>query len=268
MPGPVVVGVDGTADALRAVRWAAEHAGRHGIGLRLVHALEQPAGADRAAGLLRTAENIARDAVPGLPVTAVTDAAPAAELLVRESGDASLTSLGGRGHGGFTGRLIGVTALTLATRGHCPMVVMTGEPGPGPVVVGTDGSQTSDAALSFAFREAVVRGNDLLVVQSSVQDAPPPDVVAEQLECWRARHPDVKVSHEIVPDAPGRALLDRTTGAQLVIVGSRRRTGCRGLVLRATGQLLLHHAHCPVAVVRWDQDPEWTVSNVPVGGDQ
>ncbi|HEY1969498.1 MAG TPA: universal stress protein, partial [Pseudonocardia sp.] len=36
---PIVVGVDGSASAKRAALWAAEHAVRHKVGLRLVHAI-------------------------------------------------------------------------------------------------------------------------------------------------------------------------------------------------------------------------------------
>lgn len=268
MSGPVVVGVDGTVAALRAVRWAAEHARRHDAELRIAHAIERPGSDERVTRLLRTATGVAHTA--DLPVTTVTSRLSPAELLVRESSDASLLILGGHGHGGFTSRLIGATTLTVATRGHCPLVVMTGEPGPGPVVVGTDGTPTSDAALSFAFREAVVRETDLLIVQSSTEVPPRPDAVTAALRYWEARHPHVKVSHEIVPEVPGRALLDRTAGAQLVVVGSRNRLGYRGPILRATGQLLLHHAPCPVAVVRWDHHiaPLRTVSNVPPERDQ
>jgi nucleotide-binding universal stress UspA family protein len=257
--GPVVVGVDGTAAARRAVRWAAEYAGRHGNELRLVHAVERPYGQDRVARVLRMAEGVARETVTGLAVTVATGEMSPAELLIRESGHASLVVLDGPGHGGYSGQLIGDTTRRLAAQGRCPMVSMTGEPGQGPVVVGTDGTRTSDAAVAFAVHEAAVRGTDLLAVLGCPQTAaggePPGDAVetvAGWLVPWRARYPEVKISQEVVLDTPGRALLGRAVGAQLVVVGSRRRVGYRGLVLRATSQLLLHHAPCPVAVVRWD----------------
>ncbi|MPZ78948.1 MAG: universal stress protein [Actinophytocola sp.] len=257
---PVVVGVDETAAALRAVRWAATQAGRRGTGLRLVHAVGTDG--DGEAEALRAAE-----AVAGMPVTVATDVVSAAELLVRESAGASLVVLGTRGHGGFSGRMIGATVTTLAARGRCPMVVLGGtdEPAAGPVVVGVDGTQTSDAAVAFAFREAALRGTDLLAVHGWT----PPvsygtaalgydraddvaEVVAARLTGWRERYPEVPVTREVVPDTPGRVLLDRASGAQLVVVGSRRRVGYRGLVLRSTGQYLLDRAPCPVAVVRSD----------------
>ena len=58
----------------------------------------------------------------------------------------------------------------------------------------------------------------------------------------------------MVRDSPSRALLHFADTAQLVVVGSRGRGGFTGLVLGSTSQHLLHHAPCPVAVVRNDAD--------------
>lgn len=256
MPGPVVVGVDGTEETFRAVRWAAAHADRHGTGVRLVHAVEHhrdPAGVLRAA--------LAAVTAAGLPVTATIGDVSAAELLVRESAGASLVVLGTQGHGGFSGRLIGVAASTVAARGSCPMTVVGGaEPMAGPVVVGVDGTPTSDAAVDFALREASLRGTDLLAVHGLVDPVSAtvldPDraheLVAERLAHLVGRYPEVKVTQEEVRNKPGAALVEYGAGAQLVVVGSSRRIGKRGLVLRSTGQHLLYRAPCPIAVVRSD----------------
>lgn len=214
MQGPVVVGVDGTADALRAVRWAAVRAGLRDVGLRLVHA------SSSRDGVLRIARDVADETVGGLPVTVVTGELPPAELLVRESTGASLVVLGHRGHGGFSRLLIGATAVTVAVRARCPMVVMCGPDEPG---------------------SGVIRDRD------RVEEA-----MAELLAGHRAHYPDVKVVREVVADTPGRALLDRAASAQLAVVGSGRRIGYRGALLRSTSRYLLHHAPCPVAVVRRD----------------
>lgn len=258
MSRPVVVGVDGTVDALRAVRWAAGHAGLRDTGLRLVHAASSR---ERAEGVLRDARDVVAEVAAGLPVTVVIGEIPAAELLVRESAHASLVVLGGPGHGGFSGLLTGTTALTVAGHGRCPLVVMGGpeDAGNGPVVVGLDGTATSDAALDFALREASLRGTGLIAVHGLTTPGVKDTVldrdhahamIAERIATRQADHPDVKVVEEVVLDTPGRALLGHATSAQLAVVGSRRRLGHRGLLLRSTGQYLLHQAPCPVAVVR------------------
>ena len=66
----------------------------------------------------------------------------------------------------------------------------------------------------------------------------------------RAKYPEVHVVREVVRDSAAKALLRHSEHAQLVVVGSRGRGGFRGLVLGSTSQHLLHHATCPVAVVR------------------
>lgn len=259
MPRQVVVGVDGTADGLRAARWAAAHARLYGAGLRLVHAAPDHRRAER---VLRAAQNAVDGAVSGRPVT-VASSVPAAELLVHESADASLVVLGSRGHGGFTGLLTGPTAITVATRARCPMVVMGGvdEPGNGPVVVGVDGTWTSDAALDFALREASLLGTGLIAVHGLTAPVAgvgvlgrdrAEEVVAKRLSRRAACYPDVEVRQEVLAGTPGRVLLDLAATAQLVVVGSSRRTGYRGPLLRSTSQHLLHRAPCPVAVVRRD----------------
>src|SRR5207244_3050778 len=128
-----------------------------------------------------------REVAPGLDVTTELHCGPAGLVLRDGSPRAALLVLGSRGRGGFTGLLAGSVAVTLAAHGHCPIVVVRGgEPEPdGPVVVGVDGSATSDAAVALAFEEAAIRGCDLMAVHA-----------------W-ADHPVLDDPHpEADPDAP------------------------------------------------------------------
>jgi nucleotide-binding universal stress UspA family protein len=75
-------------------------------------------------------------------------------------------------------------------------------------------------------------------------------VLAERLAGWTQTYPDVPVRRLVVRDRPARALVQESGRAQLVVAGSRGRGGLRGMLLGSVSQALLHHAHCPVAVVR------------------
>ena len=58
------------------------------------------------------------------------------------------------------------------------------------------------------------------------------------------------VREEAVRDDPAVALTDESAGAELLVVGSHGRGGLDGIVRGSVSHTLLHHAHCPVAVVR------------------
>jgi len=288
----VVVGVDGSLSALRAVRWAAEEAVRRRLPLRLVHMYPPPAGlhggiVDPAVirnalltqgrrWLAEARAAVAEVSAEPRPVTVLSSAAVVPSL-VEESRDASLLVLGTRGLGGFTGLVIGSTAVLLGGRAHCPLVVVRGDddsvPAHGPVVVGVDGSPTSEAAVGFAFAEASLYGADLVAVHvwaDSLADTvllghpDAPDfepaqqrayeTLGESLAGWQEKYPDVHVTREVVRDHPSRVLLHHAENARLVVVGTRGRGGFRGLLLGSTSQHLLHHAPCPVAVVRTAAD--------------
>lgn len=281
---PVVVGVDGSGSALHAVRWAVDEAVRHNTGLRLVHAHEIPAGyppgfvdwhalhealaVQGKAWLARAREEVEKTA-PELAVEVVEVKAGAVPTLVRESSEAAVLVLGSRGLGGFTGLVVGSTTVELAKRAHCPVVVVRGADHSGPVVVGVDGTPVGEAAVAFAFAEASARGADLVAVHAwtdllletafaggaAALDFAPlaqqaEEVLGERLAGWQEKYPDVRIIRHVSRERASRALLRHAEGAGLLVVGSRGRGGFRGLLLGSTSQHLLHHAPCPVAVVR------------------
>ena len=286
---PVVVGVDGSESAMAAVRWAAAEARARGTSLRLVHAHEVPVGypegfvahhqlrdalAAQAATWLDEARTVAEETVPGLRVVAVVREAGPVPVLVAESSSAAQVVLGTRGLGGFTGLLVGSTAVELSGRAHCPVVVVRGEPDrSGPVVVGVDGTPVGEAAIAHAFAAASAYGTglvavhtwtDLLVETAFAGGAAALDFsplaqtaeaeLGERLAGWREKYPDVPVTRYVEREHPGAALLRHAEHARLVVVGTRGRGGFRGLLLGSTSQHLLHHAPCPVAVVRTHPD--------------
>lgn len=283
---PVVVGVDGSASARSAVRLAAREAAARDRQLRVVHAfiwplLHAPVATlpqgPPGGGLRQQADRIlaeavaeAEEEVPGLAVEGLVMDGTAAAVLLHEARRAALIVLGTRGLGGFSGLVIGSTAVQLAEYASCPVLVARGEERlAGPIVVGVDGSELSDLAIGFAIDEAARRRTDALAVHAYLHPVSiePGDVVplvyeeeslkgeeerllAESLAGWRERYPDVPVRRKVVRGSAGRVLVEESKAAQLVVVGARGRGGFAGLLLGSVSHGVLHHAHCPVAVVR------------------
>jgi nucleotide-binding universal stress UspA family protein len=207
----------------------------------------------------------------------VLEDSPAAGLLGLLDG-AEMVVVGSRGLGGFAELLVGSTSLKLATHAPCPVVVVraSGErgglgPEAGRVVVGVDAEAAPPTeVLGFAFEEAAWRHVGLSAVHGWEEPffdlpgkgAPIPKhialeefqaaqrtVLGEALAPWQEKYPGVEVRCEVLAQSPAAVLVTASTGAELVVVGSRRRGGLRALALGPVGHALLHHAHCPVAVI-------------------
>lgn len=67
---------------------------------------------------------------------------------------------------------------------------------------------------------------------------------------WQEKYPDVEVRRVVLRDRPARALMRCGAEAQLLVVGSHGHGGFTGVLLGSTSQALVHHAPCPLAIVR------------------
>jgi nucleotide-binding universal stress UspA family protein len=282
---PIVVGVDGSRSALDAALWAADEAAQRRLPVRLVHAEDF---ARACAGgvappqsffdeLQAAGEQVLADAAaairrrhPELDLEVHLDPAGSVPALIEQTGGARLLVLGSRGLGGFRGMLAGSTAAALVAHGHCPVAVIRGVtpdaavPEEGSVVVGVDGSAIGEAAIATAFDEASWRGAELVAVhswrehpaergetgRSAAARESEHELLAERLAGWQEKYPDVAVRRVLAEGAPVECLLDAAGHAQLVVVGSRGRGGFAGMLLGSTSQALIHHATCPLLVVR------------------
>ncbi|MFG2026103.1 universal stress protein [Streptomyces sp. NPDC048825] len=290
MTDPVIVGVDGSASSLEAVDVAAREAHLRGAPLRIVHAFGHAPGhlptggppwspADHGLepmtqGVLARAEERAYGVAPGMTITRSVVAGEALQVLEIESRSASLAVVGSRGLSGFSGLLLGSTAVHLATHGRCPLMVVRGRPDPaGAVVLAVDGSKAGEAAVEFAFAEAALRkaplvalhvwntwserayespGDPLNAMVADVDQLREAEqhLLDETVTAWQKVFPQVAVERRLVRSRIRPALIDASRGAQLVVAGARGRGGFTGLLLGSVSQALLHHAHCPVTVVR------------------
>jgi nucleotide-binding universal stress UspA family protein len=135
----IVVGVDGSSGAREALRFAVEEARLRGATLRLVTAWHIPPMAysggyvapldprefeknAAVAGEKALAE--LQDETAGLEVQRLTREGQAAHVLLEEAKDADLLVVGSRGHGGFTGLLLGSVSQQCAHHASCPVVIV------------------------------------------------------------------------------------------------------------------------------------------------
>ncbi|MEU8075289.1 universal stress protein [Catellatospora citrea] len=274
--------MDGSASALSAVRLATRDASQRGSTLRIIHVLAWPlVPVDVAATpqipyaamladaeyLLAEAMTVAAGTDPAVSATTeMTTGNPAAVLLDAARGT-DLVVVGKRGRGGFAGLLLGSVAVQVVTHSTAPVLVARGEEHPAaPVVLGLDDSIESAPAVREAFAAACRRDADLLAVHvlddtavlattfASTSESgvatPGEQVHSGVLADAHALFPRVPVRADTMTGNPGRLLIQLSELAQLMVVGARGCGGFSGLLLGSVSQQLLHHAACPVLVVR------------------
>jgi nucleotide-binding universal stress UspA family protein len=139
------------------------------------------------------------------------------------------------------------------------------------IVVGVDGSDSSRAALHWAYEEAAHHGASLTAVSTwhppSLPMSPPygamppegyesePERAARELlerltGELEPQSPAVDVRISISKGNPAKVLIDMSQGADLVVVGSRGHGGFAGMLLGSVSNHVVAHAACPVVVLR------------------
>jgi nucleotide-binding universal stress UspA family protein len=244
----VVIGVDGSAAALRAALWAVDEAASRDIPLRLIHALDadDSESLHRAdtAGTFAAAERAVRRVVAAVeatdkPVKIEVDITkgPPVGTLVRASRSAAMVCVGAVGSNHFQPDRVGSTAAAVATSAQCPVAVIHGfgrptRPHPRWVVVEADKSPDNGVVLGAAVDEARLRDAPLRVITCWPAPSCDQQAVAEgdnrihaqltrRLSPWRRRYPDLRIE----PIAVHGSILDylsKSAGdVQLFVVGAR-----------------------------------------------
>lgn len=283
----ILVGIDGSPESLAAVRWAAGEAVLRRRPVTLMHVVSpiivswsiesvlsdyQGWQEDNADNVIKLARETLYAAVQGSPspkvlverrhdgvMTELTEASSAAELLV----------VGSRGLGQVGSAVLGSVSRNLLHHAQCPVIVVKDGVARGVgrdlhVLLGIDGSPSSEAAIGFAFDEASRRRVDLVALHAWSDVALFPflgmdwhtyedqghEILGERLAGWQEQYPDVTVRRRVVCDKPARWLIDESRHSQLVVVGHRGRGGIAGMLLGSVSASVAESALAPVAVVR------------------
>jgi nucleotide-binding universal stress UspA family protein len=158
------------------------------------------------------------------------------------------------------------------------------------IVVGVDGSSSSDMAVRWAAREAAMRNVPLSLVHVVERPpwglvslgggaVPPPSEISE----WQRTEGEEIISAavelakdsvqngtlpqlkaEVYFSATGPALFDLSTQAQMIVVGSRGQGRVARVLLGSVSTGLIHHANCPVAVIHDETPAASQPSQLPV----
>jgi len=132
------------------------------------------------------------------------------------------------------------------------------------IVVGVDGSGSSKQALAWAVGQARLTG---AVVDAVIAWEFPPvsghrvpvfvdwqglatEAVTEAVAEVAGSSPEAEIRYHVVEGNPASVLLDAAAGADLLVVGNRGRGGFAEALLGSVGQHCVHHATCPVVVIR------------------
>lgn len=269
----ILVGVDGSEDGLRAVRYALRQAQASDSDLWLVNVVDE---ALMVSGLwdivipYQELEQIGRrlvqdalDAVAGegFPAERITSdvlAGHPADVLGGLSSRAALLVVGRRSMTGIERMFVGSTSVSVASRAECPVIVISASSTPqrtgtlGVVGVTINTWPPHSAALEWAAREASARKARLRVVHVvPTGAAAAPGALAsttakldEELAPLRARYPETTIETEVIVGTPIDELVGLSRSVDLLILGVHPRA------LSGLTRGVLAHAHCPVGLTR------------------
>jgi len=282
----VLVGVDGSEDALRAVRYGKGFADGCDGELWLVHAVDDgvlTGGwgvmydptilADVGTEALKEAQDwlatvdfptdrIHAEVMIGHPTAVLADLSEHSRMVV----------VGRRAQGGLERMFVGSTSVSLAATVKCPLTIIsaasTPQPtgGQGRVAVAVTTPERSQKALAWGFEEARWRKSHSLVVVHVVPPEPkglfkakPPPLeqrlarAQQEIEAvlvpLQAEYPDVEVETEVRYGVAIETLIQETATVDLLILGVHSHP-VTGVTFGGVVRGVLAHALCPVTLVR------------------
>jgi nucleotide-binding universal stress UspA family protein len=138
------------------------------------------------------------------------------------------------------------------------------------IVVGADGSPSSRTAFRWAVRQAELTGATVdaviawqypvatggyawapvAVLDSTDLQEAAEKVLADEIGEIVGARSDVRIRPVAIEGSPAQVLLAAAEGADLLVVGSRGHGGFAGALLGSVSQHCVHHAKCPVVIIR------------------
>jgi nucleotide-binding universal stress UspA family protein len=280
MKNRILVGVKDPDTSRAAVLWAAERAASRGLGLSLVHIVDE--GIRRAGSpdlleatgsaverVLATSADLAKSVASGIDIsTDSVEGNPLTELVTR-SADVDMVVVGSDpATSGATRH--GTRGFRIAAASTTPVAVIPeldrrGRTG---VVVGVDGSESSRHAFAFAADEAerlgeelvavyawpnpVVYGYDLAFPVDYVEDLTETghEAISRAVEWVSADHPTLDVRRVVSQGDPVTVINGEAAGASLVVVGSHGRGAVARFLLGSVSHGVLARLAAPVVIAR------------------
>lgn len=273
---PIVVGFDGKPDSIAALTWAVKAAsllGQTVVAATIVDPRETPRGVSWPDSYWEEIEDKAREVFaqwPDVPASIERHVGHMVPRLLESARAGSMLVVGSKGHNLVGEMMLGSVSQSAARHATVPVIVVRSpqNPGSGRIVVGADGSESSTRALEFACQMAQLTGDKVTVLRAwssatAVMDRyggymPPvsDDSVADAesalgriVDSARAAHPDVPIEGEIYSGAAERGLIDASSSASMVVVGTRGHTAVGEVLLGSVSKAVLQKAHCPIAVI-------------------
>ncbi len=284
----IVVGLDPSGAARRAVEWAAAEASARRAALQIVHAYKLPlAGYPRysempgdaavalRSGAIRLLETTALEverAHPYLRVNTTLVHGEAGSVLRVQSGCGLLTVIGSAGEGRLARSVKGSIAFDLVASGHSPVALIPfvrPDRTTNVVVLGLDQVAEESGAIEFAFEAARAHRTSLIAVHCwteragddplghvsaphhlSGREQGTAALLSRHLKEWSVLYPDVPVEERLILGSAAERLLVSAKGSLMLVIGSRGRGRFTGILLGSTSQSLIAHAGCPVVVIR------------------
>ncbi len=269
---PIVVGVDDSPDASKALDWALSWAEAVGSPVRMIASEAVPPGrtAD-SPGLGKTAQAAIeqqlarlRKVAPDAEVDAEALVAHPVSALIAESLDAGAVVLGTRGVGAYQGSVIGSISGAVAASAHCPTIIITSnapsayDPD-GPIVVGFDGSEPAMGAARLAVSAAAAEGRSVQLLQAEGGVTSPDEPLDHLVDELRSEHPDVELELVTSEGSAVGALTSASRKAAFVVVASQGHRGVPGFLLGSTTRALVQSAQAPVIVLTARSEKRWPV---------